>query len=194
MRDHVHRRLRWFLLLGVTIFVAGSILWCAEALRTSAWMDEIEARPPDHVPSDEESERWLASVDIDNKLIAWCIVLLPIGAGTLSGAIAGLLWVTKGRFSLQSLFLGMTLCSLTIGPLAMIWPRLHGPRFIFGLDEHCFVWFEQRGKPASSSTYGLVKPWTVAVALVPLLAVPIISFWPRRSRPARDNQPGPQRA
>jgi hypothetical protein len=119
-------------------------------------------------------------VQIDIKLHAWFIVLLPLAAGMLLAAVAGLLWVTKGRFSLGSLFLGMTFLGLVIGPLSVIWPRLHHPRFLF-VSEQGFVSFEQQGEPASRSSYGLLMPWTLAIGIAPLLVLPVVVLWPARS-------------
>jgi hypothetical protein len=119
-------------------------------------------------------------VQIDIKLHAWFIVLLPLAAGTLLAAVAGLLWATKGRFSLGSLFLGMTFLGLVIGPLSVIWPRLHHPRFLF-VPEQGFGSFEQQGEPASRSSYRLLMPWTLAIGIAPLLVLPVVVLWPARS-------------
>ena len=182
MSDHVYRRLRWFLLLDVILLLCGMTLNCVVALRTSAWIDDAEARPLDYLSSGEESDRWSASVDFDNMLLRWGLTLVPLGMGTLVGAIASLAWVTKGRFRLRSLFMGITIAALAIGiPLAQVGPRLHNPQFVYR-PQHMDVSFEQHGKPASNSTHSVINRRSVVYAVAPLLVVPIIFIWPRRVR------------
>jgi hypothetical protein len=180
MSDHIFRRLRWFLLLGMSLFLIGLALSCIEALRTAAWMNEAASRPDNWSPTEAEADRWSSSVEIDIKLIDWVIVLVPLGAGATLGAVASLAWLTRGRFRLRSLLIGMTFLCLVLGiPLGLVRPHLHDPRFVY-YPEFGYAKFEQHGKPASNSSYPVLNLRIAMTALAPLLILPIIFFAPKR--------------
>src|SRR5262245_14024661 len=132
MNEHLARRLRWFLLLGAVVLVAGMLLGCIAELRTSAWMVEYAGKPVEYFLDDDNNARWHASVQVDVRLLYWANMLMPLGAGALLGAAAGLIWISKGRFRLRSLLIAMTFLCLMIGiPFGLVRPRLQNPRFVY---------------------------------------------------------------
>jgi hypothetical protein len=170
-------------LLSVAFFVAGLALGCIAELRTSAWMVERVGKPDEYILEDAIWNRWSASVSLDVKLIQWAMVLIPLGAGGLLGSFAGLAWMTKGRFRLRSLLIGMTSLCLVFGFLfGIVRPRLQNPRFVYR-PELGDVAFEQHGEPASESGFPVLNRQVALIVAAPLLILPLLLFVPPRIRP-----------
>ncbi len=177
MSDHVTRRLRWFLLLGMALFVAGTVLACVAMLRVSAWTLEFGGKPEDYPLSDVESDSWLAFFDAVSQLWKWAIPLIALGAGAIAGSIASLAWATKGRFSLRMLLVGVTFVCFVFGiPFGVVRPLLQNPRFVY--LGHGIANFEQRGKPASLFSYVVLNRRIALTATIPLIVPPVRIFWP----------------
>ena len=182
MNDYLARRLKCFLLVGATILMAGILLACIAELRNSEWIDEFAGKPESYLLNEDNSDRWLSLVETNNELLGWALnALVPLGTGVVLSAIGSLACVSRGRFSLRSLLIGTTYLSLLIGiPFGLVRPRLQNPQIVYrpAIGD---IFFEQH-LDSSRSGVSLLTSRKAFVAAAPLLVLPLIFFWPMRSR------------
>jgi hypothetical protein len=184
-RDRITARLKVVVLIGATLLFAGVLLACLVELSTAAWITEAATGPG--FSDDEGSERWLSSTERDGKLRTWAFRLMPLGAGTLAGAILSLLFVLKGRFRLRSLLLGTLYMGVLLGILfGVVRPRLQNPRVWYRAASGDIAFTQIRYHAdstfSSNSTFSLLNRQMAILALVPSLAVPLIVVWSMRRR------------
>jgi hypothetical protein len=182
MSDYLTRRLKWFLLFGATILMAGILLACVAELRNSEWIGEFAGKPNSYLLNENNSERWLLFVQANNELLDWAFdVLVPLGTGAVLSSIGGLAWVSQGRFSVRTLLIGTTYLSLLIGfPLGLVRPRLQNPQIVYR-PTIGDIFFEQH-LGESRSGVSVMTSRKVFVAATPLLVLIPIFFWPCRSQ------------
>ncbi len=181
MSNCISRRLRWFLLFGAIVLMAGVLLTCIAELRNSEWIAEFAGKPESYLVEEGNYERWSSLVQPSIVLLRWALdVLIPFGAGMVLSAIGALVWVSRGRFSLRTLMIGMAYLSLLIGiPFGIVRPRLQNPQIVYrpAIGD---VFFEQHLE-SSRSGASLINGGKVPIAAAPLLVLPFILFWPKRN-------------
>jgi len=189
-RDRIARRLKWLVLFGATLLMAGVLVASSALLGTSDWMIEFASKSEAEFLEPENNDRWWSLVEAANKReTLGFAVLLPLGFGTLLESVISLACVSKGRFSLRSLLIGVLYLNLLIGiPLGLIRPRLQNPQF------ECFPAFgtitlSQHRDPASNVSLSVFDRNKAIVAALPLLVLPIIFFWPARTRRVVSQRP-----
>jgi hypothetical protein len=146
-------------------------------LTTSARIGEWAATP---IANEGAFASYQSELAIHGILVEWCTLLIPLGAGTLLAAIAGLAWKTQGRFGLRSLFLGIAFLCFVIGiPFGLVCPWLQEPRIGF---ESGIMTFEQKvdGKNFGHY-YGLPLARAATIGALPLIVLPFLFFVPKRT-------------
>jgi hypothetical protein len=199
-------RLKWLAIIGATVLMFGVLIFCHAELR-GAWyiqkmnaiLDDIFSQANDTAQQAAFEKAFFTAQSRERMSELWDSffrerwlghrVVAPLGAGILSGSLAGLALFTAWRFRLRTLLLATIYVALLIGiPFGIVRPRLHDPHVSVrvGPDiDRTFVRYYQGSTRRGGGprwSFALVDWRNLLVAAAAAVAAPTVAL-PRRICP-----------
>ena len=182
------------------MLLAGVVVFCHAALRTSQWMEEATSSPVPDEESEEQANHWLARIESIGRERWWALVVLaPVGAGALAGSLSMLAISRRWRFSVRTLSFVTIYWALLIGiPCGLVRPRLQSPRIWLRAENPDLAFGQRRlrlesgtrqgnawaaGSTGSIETFPLANRYNVLVAAAAFILTPAIALLPVPCRP-----------
>jgi len=193
-------------IIGAVLLLAGVLIFCHGALRTSQWMVEASSTDPMQIRNGDGGEEWFALLTSIQREEWFANAITAIGTGVLAGSLLLLAMSVRWQFTLRTVVFATTYLSVLVGiPCGFVRPKLQNPRISVhptdltvdlgqirpypepGLVED--PWSSQGWVSRGGST--LVSSISIALALIALIVTPAIAyataFQSARTKPCADD-------